>query len=349
MPLTSNLSTLLSKVPQFTRNARHLKSLLQHSTPRKLLNLIRTEYAMATRSETVSGKPFIIIVDPINRCNLRCPLCPSGTDELNRERAVMTYQQFTEIIRPFIPYAYEISFHNWGESLLNPEIFRMISFAAQQNIASNMSSNLSIARDGLMKAIVRSGLEYLVVSLDAVSPDVYRQYRRGGDFELVMSNLRELIAIRNASGSKTPQVEWQFIVMKHNIHEAEQARTLAREIGVDNFRLIPVGFPFGVADLDALRSEWAPDSMPVQAPINTTCFYLYRSVTINPDGGISPCCMVPDSRHDFGNLLSDDFESIWNNNRYRSARRLFLSETGSGCATVCNGCTKFRKRGDVSP
>lgn len=343
-----NLTALLARVPQYTRNARHFRSMLQHSTLKKLFNLIRVEYAMATRHEYVSGKPYVIIVDPINKCNLRCPLCPSGTGDLNRDRTVMSYQQFTEIIRPFIKYAYEISFHNWGESLLNPEVFKMISFAAQHNIASNMSSNLSITQAGIMGEIVGSGLEYLVVSLDAASPEVYRQYRRGGNFDLVISNLRSLIATRNARGSKTPRIEWQFIVMKHNMHEVEQAQTLAREIGVDTFRLIPVGFPFGVKNLNDLRREWAPDSLPMSEPIDSTCFYLYRSVTINPDGGVSPCCMVPDAKYDFGNLLSDDFENIWNNDFYRSARRLFLSKTGTGCKIVCNSCTKFRKMGDVS-
>ncbi len=344
----SNLSTLLSKVPQYTRNARHFRSLLRHSTPRKLLNLVRTEYCMAARRDTVSGKPYIIIVDPINHCNLRCPLCPSGTGNLNRDRAVMSYQMFTGIIEPLIPYAYEISFHNWGESLLNPEIFKMITFAARRGVASNMSTNLNIPNDGVMEAIVGSGLEYIVVSLDAASPDVYRHYRRGGDFDLVLSNLRSLIACRNARGSKTPIVEWQFIVMKHNVHEVERARTMSREIGVENFRLIPVGFPFGVSNLDELRREWAPDCLPLPPRIEAACFYLYRSVTINADGGISPCCMVSDARYDFGNLLHEDFADIWNNERYRSARRLFAPGANPVCATVCNGCTKFRKRGVIS-
>ena len=39
----------LKKVPQYTRNARHLWALAQHGTPRKFANLARVEFERRSR------------------------------------------------------------------------------------------------------------------------------------------------------------------------------------------------------------------------------------------------------------------------------------------------------------
>ena len=56
-------------------------------------------------------------------------------------------------------------------------------------------------------------------------------------------NLKRLLSARKALKSKTPFVEWQFIVFKHNEHEVDAARKLASEIGVDLLRFISPGVP----------------------------------------------------------------------------------------------------------
>mgnify|MGYP001572350693 FL=1 len=42
---------------------------------------------------------------------------------------------------------------------------------------------------------------------------------------------------------------------------------------------------------------------------------------MNPNGSISPCCSVEDEKDDFGNIFEHPFMEIWNNEKYRMARR----------------------------
>ena len=104
-----------------------------------------------------------------------------------------------------------------------------------------------------------------------------------------------------------------------------------------------------------LAEEWFPyipedsevsyiEDRFLQKPLNGGCFYLYRSVTINPVGVLAPCCAVYRDDDSFGNMLETDFLSIWNNDFYQNARALFTKQGKSHIKTVCNRCTIFLKR-----
>jgi radical SAM protein with 4Fe4S-binding SPASM domain len=354
--VSGTLRRQLERLPQYRRRAKHLRSLLAHSTWRKLVNLALVESEWLLRRRVVRGRPYILFIDPTNVCNLRCPLCPTGTGEQGRRPGMLTYECFRQIIDRFAPFAYEVNLYNWGEPLLNKDIFRMIEYAREKNLMPAMSSNLNTVRATDIENLARSSLEYLTVSLDGTTPDVYAHYRRGGKLELVMDNLRKLVELRRTGGRKTPFIEWQFIVMKHNVHQLEDAKRLAREIGVDLLRFIPVGLPFEARDRAALRRDWYPDLGDpserqagfqyqfLQTPARSACFYLYRSITINPDGRVSPCCIVYGEKNDFGHSLAGSVDELWNNERYQSARALFATRGTPTVDTICDRCHIFRQR-----
>jgi hypothetical protein len=91
---------------------------------------------------------------------------------------------------------------------------------------------------------VDSGLNFLFLSIDGASQDSYGRFRRGGDFELCLRNIRELVEVKRERSSATPFLLWRFLTFEHNVHEVEAARQLAAELGVDVFT---VATPFAVA------------------------------------------------------------------------------------------------------
>jgi radical SAM protein with 4Fe4S-binding SPASM domain len=353
--MVSKLERELGKIPQYTRNLRHLKSFIKHTTAQKTINLMLIELEWRLRRQIVWGSPYILIVDPTNVCNLRCPLCPTGTGEIGRRPEVMRFERFKIIIDNLAPNLYEVNLHNWGEPLLNLDVFKMIEYAQHKNIGTNMSTNLNTPRETDMENLVRSNLEYLIVSLDGTTDDVYKKYRRRGDFKLVMSNLRKLVEIRQSLNRKTPVIEWQFIVMKHNIHQVEDARRIAKQIGVDFVRFIPVALPFTAKDKADLKRKWFPKIKGndnggkswkrqfLQKPQKSACFFLYRSLTVNPNGWIAPCCTVYGEGHEFGDILKQSPKEIWNNVHYRSARSLFSDNGQPAANTICEQCDIFEK------
>lgn len=352
------LLRLLKRVPQFTRMGRHFRSVVEHSTPRKLFNLARVELEFRLRREVVRGRPYILIVDPLNVCNLRCPLCPTGVKAPARHQGKMPWETFTRAIDEFAPYAYEVNLHNWGESLLHPDIFEMIAYIRDRNIATNMSTNFNVITDEKIDRLIRSGLEYLILSIDGLTQETYAQYRVRGNIDRVFQNVEKLVRRRRELGSATPYIEWQFIVFKHNAHEVEGARLKAAELGVDRFRVIPPGIPFEFEEPESLKRKWfVPSTEADQAgeaesfrdQMKSSCFYLYRSFTVNPDGGTAPCCVINGAHNDFGDLEHQRATEIWNNDKYRSARSLFRTDGAASAPTVCERCDLFAKHGKPAP
>jgi MoaA/NifB/PqqE/SkfB family radical SAM enzyme len=347
----------LTKIPQYTRNARHLRAVLQHGTPRKWANLAMVEYERFTRKVTVKSRPYILFLDPCNYCDLRCPLCPTGMNALGRPQKMLSFECFKKYFDPHAPYLFECILHNWGESLLNKEIFSMISYAQSKNVGTNLSTNFVNTKDEDLDKLLDSGLEYLTISLDGTTQQSYSTYRVRGDFARVRQNLETFLNRRAARKLTVPVVEWQYIVMKHNQSEVEEAERLSRQIGVDVMRFIPVGLPFEAENRAALADDWFPTGVAGRVEINDGqqifgqdgrpggCYYLYRSMTVNPDGGVSPCCIVYKDERDFAHLESTDaidVGAIWNNEKFRSGRSLFSAEeVANRKRTICDSCTLF--------
>lgn len=327
---------------------------------RKTANVLLVEWERHRRRAKLRGKPYHYFVDPCNLCDLRCPLCPTGTSELRRARGMLSLADFRIILDKIAPYAITVSLDNWGEPLLNGEIFEIVRAASERGLFTSLSSHLSLEIGGLGERLVRSGLNHLTVSLDGVTQEVYGRYRVGGDLELVLRNVREIVEAKRRLGSATPFVEWQFIVFPHNEHEMAAARELAPALGVDELRFRSPGLPFERVDDEALGDRWLPEN-PAFRDLDPAkfraqgylwaepCFYLYRSMSIHPGGGVAGCPMTYDERRDFGNLLDDDLATIWNNRSYQASRALFASGAADPAGTICDGCYLFQREGARRP
>jgi radical SAM protein with 4Fe4S-binding SPASM domain len=350
------LNLLLGKLPSYTRKARHIDQLLRHSGTQKLFNVAKSELSRVRGDIVLNSRPYIYTIDTGNACNLRCPLCPTGYHGLERPTSLMNLAQFETIIEKIRPYAVEVILHNWGEPFLNPDILKMIRHARTNGIGTTLSSNLNLVNRGerFLEEVVESGLEHLTVSIDGTTQEVYEMYRKGGHLDRVLANLRHLLDYRNRTGRSEPVVEWQYLVMKHNQHQMEDARRMAKEIGADRIRFTGAGLPFKEMSNAKMARDWLSD-MPQYRGYSPEgfaergylydekCFYLYRAMTVNPQGEVSPCCAVYEQNADFGNLLKSGLDEVWNNEHYRASRALFSRKAaGTELQTICHRCPLFR-------
>jgi len=63
------------------------------------------------------------------------------------------------------------------------------------------------------------------------------------------------------------------------------------------------------------------------------CNYFWNNAIISPYGDMFPCPMLPE--YFMGNLLSDPFEKIWNNDRYRKIRTMIRKHMLPICGNCC--------------
>lgn len=325
-------------------------------TMRRLFNVVQGIYFYRySKSPIVRSKPVRMVIDTGNICQLKCPLCPTGLGRPTRQKTFLSLDDFKKIVDEAGSYLCEVDLYNWGEPFLNKDIFKMIEYAKKGGIKVNISSNLNLLKESWMNEMVRLQLDQLTVSLDGTTAESYKKYRVGGNYELVMANLRKLIATKKSCRSKHPKIIWQFLIMKHNEHEIEEAKKLAKEIGVDKLNLRPVRCDMGnellMSDQEKVDSiqEWLPTqekhsrynykTKTKKNPLSK-CLFQTTTMVINANGSVSPCCGIYDEKWDFGNALQDGVFNVWNNEKYQHARKTVLEKETSDKDLICTHCIK---------
>lgn len=327
---------------------------VKHATTKKLKNLVLSRYELSRRKVRLNSHPLYLIIDSGNICNLRCPQCPTGLRLPGRKRRLMRFSEFKKIFDQLYEYAFVVILYDWGEPFLNPEIFKMVRYIQKKNVGTIIGSNFTTVKEEDIDKILSSGLEHLELSIDGATPETYSTYRRGGDFQKVITNVKKLVERKRSQGKKLPFIRWQFIVNRFNEHEIEKARRVGRELGVDavtfytRFKPTDFIFAFGNQVIVKEMEEWLPRKHPEYRidyskpfPYKGPCKGLWQSITINSDGGVSPCCGLYDEKWDLGNLLKEPFTKVWNSQFYQAARCLFKKGSTKGVKTVCECCTAF--------
>ena len=211
---------------------------------RKLLNYLWVEFLMARGSSRLwGGKPYWLTIDPTNFCQLHCPFCPTGANRGVRDKSEMPLEHFKRLMERLGPTLVHMDMINWGESLLHKQLPDMIACAKAHGVFVKLDANLNDMPPGTPERLVLSGLDVLSVSIDGLTQETYGKYRVGGSLEKVLANLRALIAKRGELRRSTPWIRWQFLVFKHNEHEAESVAEFARGLGVDHADVTPASLP----------------------------------------------------------------------------------------------------------
>lgn len=302
-------------------------------TPKRLLNYQIVQYQRSRGHTKLIGRPLVLTLEAMNVCNLKCPACFTGVGEVTRERGMMPMDRYRRLIDELGDYALLLEFYNWGEPLLNKNIYDMVALASGRGIATIISTNFSVTFDQeRAEKLVSSGLSILGAGIDGASQETYEQYRVGGDFEKTIKNMKLMVAAKKALGSESPIVCWSFHAFEHNKHELDKAKAMADEIGVD----------FSASKGWVEGEEW-DDEGKVEFPVLVLperCRYLWTQAVVNNDGLASPCANTFFKEEDFGSVDEGGFMDVWNNRSYQEARKTFSQRNGSefGKSLICNDC-----------
>ncbi len=316
----------------------HLMAFAKYNTVKKMINMARTVWEKKLGRTEVKSKPFIMFLEVNNICNLHCPFCLTGKGKsADRPLRNMTLDEMKKSIEDLSDHLYFLQLYNWGEPLLNPDLFDFIKYARQRGVFTMVSSNMNFTRSSTAEQVVGSGLDYFIAAIDGFSPQTYEQYRRGGKFQKTIDNLKAILDIRKKMASPYPFVEWQYVVFKHNQHELESAREYANNIGVDYFHPIKgyIEDETWITTLPEFQTEIGhPESV-------AHCARPWTHFNVRADGGVASCCYVFYKKDDFDNIFEHPFTKVWNNDHFRAARHILakgLKHSWPEPNTVCHQC-----------
>jgi MoaA/NifB/PqqE/SkfB family radical SAM enzyme len=296
----------------------HLMAFIRYNSPVRLSNFIYNEFERRIKRVKLFSKPYLINSEPTGFCNLRCLFCPTGkrSDRAGGFTDPAIYERLFKEIGKF---TYLMTMHGWGEPTLHKELPRIISMAHRHRIFTVVTTNGSLLTREMSRKIILSGLDYLILSCDGISEETYGSYHIGGSFETVMNNLRELVSAKRELRSRTPFIEWQFIVFRHNEHEMADAEVFAKEAGVDNLVFMPAYTED--ESYDATDEKY---HLPKVSPLSkrSDCKHLWSTLTFHWNGCVVPCCYDYNGKISYGDLREQGFGQIWNNRNFQESRKI---------------------------
>ena len=147
--------------------------------------------------------------------------------------------------------------------------------------------------------------------------------------------------------------------MKHNEHQVEDAKKMAKDFGVNiNIHSARTNLKQDYLNpVDQLINDygkWLPENPEYNAYNMDTktyknsfrenskdfCRKPWTETFVNWNGDVFPCCCVHTEEKDrMGNIFKQSFKEIWNGEKYIAARKEMLDQPNE-LKTICHTCKK---------
>lgn len=300
-----------------------------------------------------SELPKLIRIDACTLCQLNCPCCGRNDIVKGCGLGYLSFENFKKIVDDNNFAQIELS--NKGEIFLNPELLDIIKYAYDKNImlTANTGVNMNYLSDQVAEALVKYQFRELMVSIDGATPETYSIYRRGGNFDQVISNIRKINYYKEKYNSDYPMMVYKFILFGHNEHEIDKAKELASSLGMlPYFHLNwdPSYSPIKNIELVQKKTGINVESFMIDDLIkkyktNSTnwffCKELWLSPQINWDGKILGCCSEWES--DFGgNAFKDGLLNALNNPKMIYAKNMLTGNAEPIEGIPCTYCCHYK-------
>ena len=316
------------------------------------------------------GLPEELYLEVTNRCNLRCTTCPQSWG-MPEESADLTPERVEQLLAQ-LPVIRRVVLHGIGEPTLNPQLPAIIRIVKARGAYALFNTNGLLLRGRLLRELIDSGLDEIRVSIDAATPETYREVRGANGFGRIIQNVKTLTAVRDASVSLTPRISLWMTGMRSNIDELPGLVRIAHESGITEVYLQRLVFSgrgnaieenalYGrlteaekgaLAEAERLATELgiilrgSSEALPPEvapgfedAPWRG-CRRPWSLIYVTANGNVLPCCIAPFTGAPYagivqGNVFQVPIEEVWDGARYQDWRARMLD--GEPPA-ACKGC-----------
>ncbi|WP_163337815.1 radical SAM/SPASM domain-containing protein [Desulfopila sp. IMCC35008] len=305
---------------------------LQWAKSRTLPSALQTREGWVSFFEHYrTGEPHIHQIEPTNHCPYTCIMCPRHT-RMNRKKGFMDFAVFQKIIDEISTYSddvknKEIELFHFGESLLHPEIAKMVSYTSEHNLKATLSINPCDLTQPLIDTLVMSNPYQIIISIDSMDPDKYR-ILRGAHANLDKAVINTSALLRSFQDAKSnTRLTVRMIVMHNNKDEKDSYtsfwRSQGAEVELRDF------FPWNDRSLQELGNiEKYPHSMP--------CPFPWQYLVVQWNGDVVACCRDYNGQLILGNVRKQSLIEIWNGQRCTDLRNAIGS--GTGLKQMCQEC-----------
>ena len=231
---------------------------------------------------------------------------------------------------------------NLGDPIVAKDTLQIYEYLREANptMGLQMHTNGSGRTDKWWKELAKLNVN-VVFGIDGLA-DTHAKYRINTDWKKIIHNVMTFV---DAGG----EARWDMLVFKHNEHQIEEAKTLAKSYGVDKvaFKTAQIyeytdGNPLIPSDEKYSRyTKNQQGQYELKYKVTDECWKMWHSCVITWDGQVVPCCFDKDAEHPMGRLDQQNFDEIWHSDAYQKFREsLFHSRSQ---IEMCKNCSEGSK------
>jgi len=302
--------------------------------------LAKATWDYLRRRQICSQLPFRFWLEPTNICNIKCEVCPNPLIP-KEQRGIMDFSLFRKIIDEASLFANEVYMFHRGESLIHPELHRMISYAKENGLLVKLNTNATILSEKKSREILESGLDLISFSVDGYEKGVFEKIRVGAHFERVVNNVRTFLQLKKNGGYKRPltQIEiMEFLGYSGTAIQEKRASFFKNFRGLSFDRII-IRKPHNVGGNVALNKAQGYD---VRKKHYFPCSFPWYSLAIHWNGNVCPCPRDFMGNLVIGNISTASLVDIWNGERMLNVRRNILDRNLND-QVCCRNCDQVYK------
>lgn len=317
------------------------------------VNEERIQYIEEFIAERVMNADFLpdrVRLEACSTCQLDCRACYMRANNYGGVgNGYLKYENFKNFVDSN-PQIQRIELSNNGEIFLNPDIQKIIEYAWLKGILLTAWNgvNLNNVSDEVLETLVRCEFRGMVVSLDGTKQDTYAYYRRNGNYDKVIENIKRINYYKYRYNKKLPELKWQLVVMNHNELEVQKAKFLAYELdmGICFKQTWESGFVPEHPDMllretgiDFRRKDAVDEFYDPVIFGNYVCRQMYWEPQINWDGRLLGCCA--NFRYDFGiNVFEVGLKEALRDSKYMAAKKMLMNQCADGVDIADIPCSK---------
>ncbi|MFA6971396.1 MAG: radical SAM protein [Gallionella sp.] len=270
--------------------------------------------------------PRIYQLETTSRCNLTCIMCPRK--KMTRPVRDMDDALFDTILERDMKGTKAVELFGFGEPFCDRKIGERIKKVQDKGIKVTIATNGLLLKD--VKDEVIASIDYLVYDYDALTPELYRKVRVGGDHKLMMTNLSRVLDIRTRAKKYTVI---QFIKVEGNI--VPDRETLEKTLKEEPY----VEWRSKFLDTFAGQVSNTPDD-GADRQERVCCLEPFYGVSVWSNGDVVMCDRDFNSVQMVGNLRNNSLVDLWYGEKIDQFQQAHKCKMGEKLP-LCSHCKEW--------
>jgi len=173
------------------------------------------------------GYPYFGSLEVTRRCNSRCSFCPIGNEKQHIKKGEVGTEAMKKILKQFGELnIIAVSFLG-GEPMLRKDVCELAEYGHNQNMIMQVSTNA--INLGSMVDRATSAFDVIVISLDVLDRELYKEIRGVDKYETIIDNIKSALEL---SKENKCNILLNTVVCSKNLEQIPKVIKFAKEVGV---------------------------------------------------------------------------------------------------------------------